>query len=406
MPFNRLLFVAIGMPLLSVALGVALCLILVEIGARVFQSQLGLSDNFAQFHPVFGRFHIPNKEGLHISNEFRTRIKINSKGLRDREYSYEKSEEVFRILVLGDSFSAAMEVELKDAYHEIIETLLNEDKSIAGKVEVINGGYGGWGTCDQLEFFRQEGRKYQPDLVLLAFFPGNDVSDNYRCRGILSVPPKEHPKWSHKRHRKRIIDLFKNLIKKSKLYVLVGDLLPKRFPTIADFLMSVGLIKNTRQQRQLYSEKPQVPYYFQAFISKESPQWEEAWKVTNILIQELQNEIADLGAGLAVAILTSPVQIYPEWFQSAIDSTSAIGGIGWDFEKPNRAVLDFCTRNRIPVLDLLPYFRNHAKNNAKPLHFRRDMHWNVEGHLLAGKVIYDWLIAERLVPTEGESTDK
>ena len=74
-------------------------------------------------HELFGWFFVPNNEFIFTSrrDEFRVRVRINSNGLRDREYPYEKGEGVFRILVLGDSFSAALQVPLEQIWHEIIE---------------------------------------------------------------------------------------------------------------------------------------------------------------------------------------------------------------------------------------------------------------------------------------------
>lgn len=61
----------------------------------------------------FGFAHIPNASGWWVNidapGEFQTYVRINSKGLRDRDYSYEKPSGVFRILVPGDSFADALE---------------------------------------------------------------------------------------------------------------------------------------------------------------------------------------------------------------------------------------------------------------------------------------------------------
>ena len=46
-------------------------------------------------------------------------------------------------------------------------------------VEVINAGVGGWGTDQEAIFYLGEGFRYQPDIVLLAFFVRNDVVNSY-----------------------------------------------------------------------------------------------------------------------------------------------------------------------------------------------------------------------------------
>ena len=55
--------------------------------------------------------------------------------------------------------------------------LLNADGGPV-RYELIDGSCGGWGTVQEYLYLQEEGPKYQPDLVLLAFFVGNDVANN------------------------------------------------------------------------------------------------------------------------------------------------------------------------------------------------------------------------------------
>jgi len=98
----------------------------------------------------------------------------NSHGLRDKEYSYNKPDEIYRILVLGDSQTFGHGIKrLEDTWHKKLEVLLNKGFSNQ-KFEVIALAGEGWNTDTQLyELFRR-GFKYDPDLVLLAFYH-NDV---------------------------------------------------------------------------------------------------------------------------------------------------------------------------------------------------------------------------------------
>lgn len=107
------------------------------------------NDNFIQPHEKLGKFFIPNKKGWYVQKKFVQYIEINSKGLRDDEYLYEKHEKTFRILLLGDSMGAAFQVALEDTFHCILEDKLNNRKGI-NHIEVINGSYPGWGTGKEL----------------------------------------------------------------------------------------------------------------------------------------------------------------------------------------------------------------------------------------------------------------
>ena len=51
--------------------------------------------------------------------------------------------------------------------------------SLAGRrVEIVNFGVSGYGTSTEWIALQREGWAYQPDLVLLAFFSGNDLRNN------------------------------------------------------------------------------------------------------------------------------------------------------------------------------------------------------------------------------------
>lgn len=107
------------------------------------------------------------------------RLTINSKGLRDREHAYEKAKHVRRILVLGDSFAWGYGVADHEVFTEILEDeLRRRPLSSQHSYEVINTGVSGWGTDQEFLFLQQEGFRYAPDVVVLAFFLVNDVTNN------------------------------------------------------------------------------------------------------------------------------------------------------------------------------------------------------------------------------------
>lgn len=84
---------------------------------------------------------------------------INSKGLRDDETPYEKPEGIFRIVLLGDSFTFGYGVPIKKHFSTLLEGYFEN-------VEVINMGVSGFGVDQELLYLRHEGYRYEPDLVL------------------------------------------------------------------------------------------------------------------------------------------------------------------------------------------------------------------------------------------------
>lgn len=97
---------------------------------------------------------------------------INSQGLRDKEYLVNKPPNTYRIMVLGDSITLGWGVEQKDCYAKQLEELLSKNFSpkTSFKYEVINTGVGNYNTVQELTYFKEDGYRFNPDMVILAFF--------------------------------------------------------------------------------------------------------------------------------------------------------------------------------------------------------------------------------------------
>ena len=126
-------------------------------------------DRFWKYDSLLGWAHQPGQEGIFETPQFSTVVRINKNGLRDREHSYERQNGSKRILVLGDSFAWGYGVEESERFSQLLEKSLG--------VEVINAGVSGYSTDQELLWYRNEGIKYETDLVILQL-AGNDVGDN------------------------------------------------------------------------------------------------------------------------------------------------------------------------------------------------------------------------------------
>jgi len=93
---------------------------------------------------------------------------INGDGLNDlNDYETAKSNEVFRIIALGDSFTFGENVSTKDNWTEVLEQLLNSEVQCANrKIEVLNLGMRGFDVPYLVERYRSIGSKYDPDMIL------------------------------------------------------------------------------------------------------------------------------------------------------------------------------------------------------------------------------------------------
>ncbi len=128
---------------------------------------LGSSDiDFPHFYEP-----VPGKKTINppTSGAGQTVQTINSDGLNERfEYSVTKSEDVFRILTLGDSFTEGLWVDTPNNYPERLEELLNKNSKCLTQTtyEVINLGVMGYDVAYSAKRYLTRGQKYEPDLIL------------------------------------------------------------------------------------------------------------------------------------------------------------------------------------------------------------------------------------------------
>lgn len=103
------------------------------------------------------------------------RLTINTLGFRGREITEKKPNNVTRIMILGDSYAWGYGVADDEVFPSVLEKDLNQT---GRRFEVLNTGVSGWGTDQQYLFYVHQGQKFEPDIVVLAFFLINDPKNN------------------------------------------------------------------------------------------------------------------------------------------------------------------------------------------------------------------------------------
>ena len=97
------------------------------------------------------------------------RYKINADGLNQiPNYSIQKTKRVYRIVILGDSFTFGQNVNTEDNYPSKLNNLLNERLKCENinSFQVLNLGMEGYDIAYSVERYKLKGQKYNPDLVL------------------------------------------------------------------------------------------------------------------------------------------------------------------------------------------------------------------------------------------------
>ncbi|MFP6745085.1 MAG: SGNH/GDSL hydrolase family protein, partial [Alphaproteobacteria bacterium] len=123
----------------------------------------------------------PHVEGW-WTKEGKAYLRYNEAGFRDHRHTLAKPDGVFRLAVLGDSFTEARALPLGATFWSLAGRGLGACPALSdASVEVLNFGVSGYGTAQQLITLRSSVLVYEPDLVLLAFYSGNDVGNNNRA---------------------------------------------------------------------------------------------------------------------------------------------------------------------------------------------------------------------------------
>src|SRR5207253_3449210 len=113
---------------------------------------------------------------------------INRWGYRGRDFTIEKSAEVYRIVFLGDSFTFGEGTPEPFLFTTVLSRTL-DDRHIGGRrIEVINLGIAGQDGAEELTTYAEFGRKLAADLVILQWntndVPLSDIQqDHFRLIG-------------------------------------------------------------------------------------------------------------------------------------------------------------------------------------------------------------------------------
>lgn len=344
--------------------------------------------------------------GDNITNEF---------GFNDRDYLHEKKPGTYRILILGDSFNWAGG--LKGNYASILEQKF-ETEFGDPRVEIINAGYDGTHTGEQLVALKKFGLQYNPDLVVLGFFIGNDFYDATPWRRRINMAGSnididtrtniELTLWG-----KLVLPL------KSRLYIFLRDQWATyKYLQIQSQAKMLQAVQLPAHQPDLSASEAQgngQETSFDSFTYTEDNISENYLDLEAKRIQIANLTLAPADADgfkiredfalnnlLAMRNLLKEKNIrfmtvaYPDNFQIeeslrlVVFEHYKLDPAQFQLDYPQTLLGKFCQDNQIEFYDMLPTFQT-AQQKGRRLYLINDSHWNDAGNQLAAQYLYETL---------------
>jgi hypothetical protein len=347
-------------------LWLVLPLVIVEIAMTLLEPYV--FNGFYQYDPDMGFRVRPNAGG---ANQF---------GFNDKDYPLRRSPGSFRILIVGDSFNWAGGKE-----GNYIALLRSKFGAAADgyQVEVINAGYPMTHTGEQLMMLKKYGLQYEPNLVVLGFFAGNDFAD---------ADP----------NRKRIVvnDIYIDIDKRHEVKFLGYPIVPQS-RLLLFVKQKYKIFRETLKNRMTeHDQQPsqQGTFSEDTFLSIESArmdfcklssfhQGKYAANINYIFqsISEMRNVLRARNVPLIVAIYPDEFQVN-EQLANAIFSKFHLNRDDYDLALLQRVLKSFLDSENIPYIDMLERFREAGKR--EPMYLLRDAHWNRAGNQLAAEILY------------------
>jgi len=290
-----------------------------EIGLRLLGNKFSGSTYIAD--PLLGWSLRPGA-GAWEADEGVAWSKINSHGFRDRDRALIKPRGVYRVAVLGDSYTEARQVDMNKTFTALSEVELKRRHCFGeSNVEVLNFGVPGYGTGQELLLLRERVWKFSPDMIVLQVFTGNDIFNNHRALNVST--PDLAPYFLLKDGNLTLDDRFRKTPAfnptRIKLKGIAADVMNNSV-----LLQLVYKLRRLRAQQEelahmdatevsAASNAPPPEYQrYLAFLPPTVPSMVEAWQVTDALIAEFGREASSHHAPLLIMLIPTAHQTYAD----------------------------------------------------------------------------------------------
>ena len=332
--------------------------------------------------------------------EFTADLRTNSLGLRDEEVPPPAPQRL-RLLAIGDSFTLGVHAGDRDrCFVERLEAGLQaaftaRERGAAAPwtgAEVINAGVEGYGTVQEVGLCERLGPQLHPDGVILAFYLGNDFTDNSGLTRMTVVDGYQMLEASAAGFRREFSPWHRRvrlwLHAHSELYLLLKARLVH---PVRRALPGAGTAAAPA------TVKPFDYYVYDkgfadALSAVASPDLQRGMDRTATALARLRRYCDAQGIQALVVAIPAEAQVDPaaraRWLARFGLETSRL-----DFDLPNRRLRDLAAAAGLRLVDLTPVFADRVRQGEHP-YLVSDPHWNASGHAIAAAALLEPVLAQ------------
>ncbi len=303
---------------------------------------------------------------------------INELGYRGRPCAIPKPKGTFRVLVLGDSVTFGVDLSAEERYTEKLESMLNGNRPHESAVsfEVVNISAGGWNTFNQRSWLEHRGPDFDPDMVILQFHV-NDVDDPMAHLGgnafvLLRDIPEEY--FPDPRTSERADIIFLRKPDEIPAWDVLNWYLYGRS---ASWTAVYNAFFHRDEKDPVREGRIQFAWCLDWLSRTDSVQW--AWTERQLTAVSRICE----SRGIPLLVILPPMAYQVNNLEPS--GNAAFRNIG-----------EFCSKNGIRYLNLLPIITQKSGNNPVLYYLEGDAsHFNAMGHTLIAESVFD-LIADEI----------
>ncbi len=313
------------------------------------------------------------------------------------------------MVIVGDSFVAGLGVEDQFVFSARLERMVNpQGKPI--QTEVINLGRAGSSTVREADLYETLGRPFQPDVVILAVFVGNDLPEileeqdaqelhKWRPAGLV----RGAAYWAYPNLYLELAMRKAGLQSQQQTQVQTKTELWKSVQTAAEHRgLNLTEVKTRFDQKPtdilehtkngMFSHSNFVlaclePERLENSLSPDQKFIDQAWPKMQQHLNRLHSAVESDGAKFLVMLIPHSVQVDPKAW--AFNQR-----LGFEVQQQwlteptflQQEIPNWCQAHQVPCLDLAPSLREEQRT----VYFPQDGHWNKFGHETAAKQLLEW----------------